>query len=934
VALSGRNDPDWAIAFFGIVRRGATAVPIDPALDAAAWRNVLAESEARVVVCDETVRARDELLAEDPGLVALDLHLEVEPDDAIDVPADAAPEPDDIASIIFTSGTTGRPKGVMLTHANFASLIAALAPVFPLRESDAVLSVLPLHHTFEFTCGLLLPFSRGARVVYVGDVSADRVARGLEASRASAMVGVPALWQMLERRILQRVDARGPLARAAFDAAGDVNRWLAANVGVDVGRVLFAEVHAQLGGNVRWLISGGAALPRETQQRFASLGLRLTQGYGLTEAAPVLAVARPGLRLQPGVGRALPGVELRIDRPDARGVGQILARGPNVMAGYTDAEATREAIDEDGWLHTGDLGKIDAKGRLEIVGRIKDVVLSANGENVYPEDVERQLGAVDGVAELAVVGIDVKGSERLACLAVPGADDAVDHTARTERARSALRRAIDDLPFGKRPAVVHLYDAPLPRTATRKVKRDEVRAILARMTAATARGENGVVAAGPVRQAIAAIARTSVDAVTPLTALQGDLGFDSLMLTELLEALEARFGVVDPARLQACVSVADVERLVLSSEGPTASASRSAPVAPAQPAPFVLPEPARQAGKAVIGKIADFFYGDVMKPRVSGQGHIPYNRNVIVVANHSSHLDMGFVRFALGSYGQGLVSLAAQDYFFESGVKRAFFENLTNLKAFDRRASLRQSIRQASEVIEQGKTVLVFPEGTRSANGEIQEFKPIVGHLALAHGVDILPLHLHGLHAAMPKGARVPTRRDIEARIGPPLCASDLKRLTAHLSPTDAAREVARLAQAAVVALRDGRVLDLGTVDAPGAVETPEPEQTLPKLFAELAAKFRVGEVERPVSYYVTLGSDDAAKWTVRVDAGGCHVRPGKPEGGSADCVLKTSPEIFAKIVRESYVPTPADFLSGAFKSNDVGLLMTFQRVFRLDQAS
>jgi long-chain acyl-CoA synthetase len=185
----------------------------------------------------------------------------------------------------------------------------------------------------------------------------------------------------------------------------------------------------------------------------------------------------------------------------------------------------------------------------------------------------------------------------------------------------------------------------------------------------------------------------------------------------------------------------------------------------------------------------------------------------------------------------------------------------------------------------------------------------------------------------MPKGAAVPTRRDLVARIGPPLGIDDLRRLTAGASPVEAAREVARIARAAVTALRDGQVLDLTRVE-PGRGLPVEGEHPLVRLFSELESKFRAGEVERSVSYYVTLGSDELAKWTVRVDPRACDVRPGKPEGGAADCVLKTSPEIFAKIVREAYVPSPADFLSGAFKSNDASLLMTFQKVFRLDQAS
>jgi long-chain acyl-CoA synthetase len=478
-----------------------------------------------------------------------------------------------------------------------------------------------------------------------------------------------------------------------------------------------------------------------------------------------------------------------------------------------------------------------------------------------------------------------------------------------------------------------LYDAPLPRTATRKVKREEVRSIVRRMVTASARAADGA-GASPVRAAIAAVKGIPIEEVATHASLQGELGFDSLVLTELLEALEARFGAIDPARLQACTTVADVEELVKDAHAIAQHGDRAVRAEPREPAaPIVLPEPVQRLGKDFVGKLQDFFYGDVMKPRVYGRAHIPHNRNVIVVANHASHLDMGLVRHALGRYGEDVVSLAAQDYFFESGVKRAFFENLTNLKAIDRKASLRQAIRQASEVIEQGRTVLLFPEGTRSAGGDVQEFKPLVGHLALVHGVDVLPVYLEGTHAAMPKGAVLPTKREVVARIGPPLCIDDLRRLTASMTAADAAREVARIAREAVLALRDKQVLDLARVEAKAAALPPRVDP-LVRLFGELEGKFRAGEVDKAISYYVSLGNDEQAKWTVRVDGRGCQVRPGKPDGGQADCVLKTTPEIFSKIVRERYVPSPADFLSGVVKSNDVALLMTFQKVFQLDQPS
>jgi long-chain acyl-CoA synthetase len=716
IALAAHNDPDWPIAYFGILRAGGTAVPVDPTLDAAAWGRILRESGARVVIWNGTVAQREQVAAAHPGLVQLELRAATERDGEPS-PPEVAIEPGDVASIIFGSGTTGKPIGVTFTHANFTSLVAALAPIFPLSQGDAVLSVVPLHHTLEFTCGLLLPLSRGARVVYLGELSGERLANGLRTSRATAMVGVPALWQLLERRILVQVDAHGRLARAAFDVAAEANRWLA-NVGVDVGSVLFGGVHASVGGQMKWLISGGAALPGDTRRFFESIGLRLTQGYGLTEAAPILTVVRPGHPSQPGVGAP------------------------------------------------------------------KDVVVSPTGESDYPEDIENRPGALPLIAELAAVGIEEQGGEKLACIAVPA-------------------------------------------------------------------GANGVGHSG----------------------------------------------------------------------GPASSARK---------APLALPEPVRHLGRALVGKAQDIFYGDVMKPRVSGRSYIPHNRNVIVVANHASHLDMGLVRHALGKYGEDVVSLAAQDGFFESGITRAFFENFTNSKGLDPNASLQQAARQAGEVVEGGKTLLVFPEETRSDAAEIGEFKPLVGHLTLKHGVDILPLFLGGTRAAMPRGAKLPARRDIDARIGSPLRVSDLRRMTEGMSSSDAAREVAQIARAAVIALSEGKVLDVQSARRLGDL-SPAGPHPLVKLFGELEAKFRAGEVQTAVSYYVSLGSDDMAKWTVRVDAKGCDVRPGKPEGGKADCVLKTSPELFAKIVRESYVPSAADFISGAIRSNDLALLMTFQRVFQLD---
>lgn len=937
VALSGHNHPSWPIAFFGIVRAGATAVPIDPGLEPTGFANVVRESEARVILWDEEVEeaCAGEVLGMS-GLVTRRL-ADITLEDASLARPEVHVEEDDVASLIYTSGTTGKPKGVMLTHANFTALVASLAPLFPLSSGDRVLSVLPLHHTFEFTCGLLLPFSRGARVVYLDELKGDRVSAALKEARVTAMVGVPAVWQLLERRILSQIHAKGPVAVKAFELAAELNRQLSKNTGIDLGKVLFGPVHQGLGGNIRYLISGGAALPKETQELFSGLGFKLTEGYGLTEAAPVLTVAKAGSSAGQ-VGKAIPGVTIKIASPDENGVGEVLARGPNVMAGYTDPEETKLVMSDDGWLHTGDLGKLDRSGRLVLVGRVKDVIVTATGENVYPDDIERMIGKVSHIEELAIVGVTGRsGGERVGCIAVPEADDALDRTARMSRAESALRAAVSKLPYGRQPTIMHLYDAPLPRTATRKVKRNEARAILERLIQATARPESSDAPSSPVRVALAAVKGKRASEIHGDMTIGDDLGFDSLALTELLVALEARYGTIEPKALQACRTVADVEALVgteRASLRPQAPRSRYAiegrrSAEPAEKKPVVLPEPIQEQGKRLIGKFQDLFYGEVMRSNVVGRSFIPHNRNTIVVANHASHLDMGFVRHALGTYGEDITTLAAQDYFFESTLQRAFFENLTNLKAVDRKGGLRASERQAGEILTRGKTMLIFPEGTRSMDGEVSEFRPLLGHLALTYGVDILPLYLAGTHQAMPKGSRIPTRRDLEARIGPPITVADMKRLTTGLSPADASREVAKLAHRAVVALKDKKILDVARLASLDEARAPE-EHPLVTLFAELEGKFQKDAVDRPVSFYFTLGSDERAKWTVVVSKDACEVKPGKPAGGTADCVLKTTPEMFTKIVRDAYTPGPSEFLSGAVKSNDVGLLMTFQKVFAL----
>jgi long-chain acyl-CoA synthetase len=949
VALGGRNHPDWSIAWFGIIRCGAAAVPIDKDYAALPLLTVLTKSQAKLAIFDEHVAA-----LEDCPCPRWDLHAMTRLPHP-DQPEPRAPEIDiddrDLASVLYTSGTTGDPKGVMLTHENFAALIAALAPLFPLGHDDRVLSVLPLHHTFEFTCGMLLPLSRGARVIYLDELDGERMMEGLGLGQVTAMIGVPALWEMIERKILTDVRERGKLTERVFEFLLELNRNIGRTLGMDLGRVLFGPVHTKLGGNLRYLVSGAASLPKDVHLTFQGLGLHLAEGYGLTEAAPVLTLAKSSPRNKGGnVGKPIPGVEIRIDAANDEGVGEVLARGPNVMVGYEGDVFETERVLADGWLRTGDIGKLDDKGRLKIVGRSKEVILSGSGENVYPDDVEVMLGLPRFIKELSIVGLpdkDKPGAERVAVLAVPDyGGDEVDRIERRREAEAELRKAIAELGRAMRPTVIHFSDADLPRTATRKVMRKQVRVTLINLRDA-AEAIAASKAVGPhelqnsvVRTAIAAICKKPVAEVLPHHDIVSDLGFDSLMVIELTSTLEANAPRLVGRDLSTLRTVAELEQALhdVGVKPPEPSKTRQIDKDDEE---FYVPEFIRDPAKAAltVGQLS--FYDRFMRVKVRGKANIPHNRPTLVVANHASHLDMGLAKYALGSYGQNIVALAANDYFFKNKWMRAYFENFTNMAALDRRSGLRKALEQAGDHLGRGQTVLLFPEGTRTPDGQMREFMPLIGHLALTFQIDILPVWLGGTFKALPKGSKVPIprRRDVEVRIGPPLTINQFERRTAGMKRADAYREVAKLAQRAVETLRDGKQLDLDrelaeleAANAAGAttITIAKPRSTMTILFEDLQGRFVPGAVAKPTSFYFSVGEASDGKWTLDLRPDQASFKPGRPATGTADCVLKTSVEIFEKIVRESYTPSVSEFVSGKVKSNDIALLQVFQRAFAL----
>ncbi|MBC7910333.1 MAG: AMP-binding protein, partial [Pyrinomonadaceae bacterium] len=828
VMLLSHNAPEWGMTYFGVMKAGATCIPVDPTSSTDEVVTFARAGGASGIVISE------EMDKEHPDLAARLKEAELEEtriwrfDEVFAMPDERTEDermailptrvhPQSVASLIFTSGTTGRPKGVMLSHRNLTSMTSMLSSVFDMTTSDGVLSVLPLHHTFEFSTGFLTPLSRGAQITYLEELSGEALASAIKNGHVTGMVGVPALWELLHRRIKTRLNERSEWIGSTADLLIRANAWLRDNTPLNLGHFAFYPIHKGLGGRIRYLISGGSALSEKVQKDFHGLGFTILEGYGLTEASPVLTVTRPRNSMLAGsVGKPLPGVEIKIAEADASGIGEVIARGPNVMVGYYENEAaTRETLVER-WLHTGDLGRFDDDGNLYLVGRSKDIIVDSNGKNVYPDELEETYNSSPLIKELSIVGLpDEDGGEKIACLVVPDFDHdiSLSRAETHKKVEEHFRDISSALPFYKRVKLLHFWDGELPRTATRKVKRREVVTELQTL-------EESLRAAGRVKSesvkddkqawllAVVANVSNRPRSEISMETRFSDLGFDSLMYVELATAIENAGGtLIAPDTLNEVQDVRELSNAVTRQtrqQAGTKPQERTRTEKAREAEEIYIPSLVKVVGNKGLDALQRVFYQKLLHTKYEGQTNIPVHTNFIVAPNHTSHLDMGLVKMALGAAGKDLVALAAADYFFDNKYKRAYMDNFTNTVPIERSGSLRQSLRHARSFLNGGYNALIFPEGGRTLDGVLADFKPIIGYLALSCRVGILPVYLYGTYDALPKGANLIKSRDIGARIGHYLSYEQLEEMTKGMARAEAYRLIAALTRHEVENLRDG----------------------------------------------------------------------------------------------------------------------------------
>ena len=826
VILFSNNMPEWGMTYFGILKAGATAIPIDPASTINEIIAFAKTGEASAIVLSpklagenpELKERLDEAFAKNrtggqdaraPMVWTFDEVFVIQTETEEAKRNALLPEKIhsmSVASLIFTSGTTGTPKAVMLSHKNFTNMISMLSSVLDMDITDGVLSVLPMHHTFEFSAGFLTPFSNGTQITYLNELTAEDLSRTIENGHVTGMVGVPALWEMLHRRIKTRLRERGDWIADLADNVIEFNAWIRDNTPFNLGPIVFFPIHQGMGGKMRYLISGGSALSEKVQKDLHGLGFTVLEGYGLTESSPVLTVARPGNKLLRGsVGKPLPGVEVKIDSSDENGVGEVLARGQNVMLGYYNNDDATEAVLQDRWLKTGDLGRLDEDGNLFIVGRSKDVIIDSNGKNIYPDEIEDLYGKTPFIKEMSVVGLpDEDGGEKISALVVPDYehDIALSRADVNKQVELHFREISAGLAFFKRVKLLHITPFELPRTATRKVKRPEVvnmlRSLEERSKSKTkavveSRGDDNMLW---LRKIVASVSNRPLSDIEVEDKLV-DLGFDSLMFVELQGAVEDAGGrILSPDTLNEVQSVRELLTAVQRVDKSKKLADEPPIEEKKDEEYIVVPSIVRRFGNSVVDFAQDTLYEGLLDTKIEGESNVPQHTNFIVAPNHTSHIDTGLVKKALGKdVAEQTVAVAAADYWFDTKYKRAYMNNFTTLVPIERTGSLRQSLRHVTQILNEGYNALIFPEGGRQESGQIAEFKPIIGYLALNQKIGILPIYIWGTYQAFPKGTIVPPRESIGAKIGAKvgqfLEYDELKKMTEGVPNTEAYRLVA-----------------------------------------------------------------------------------------------------------------------------------------------
>ncbi|MFI3289803.1 MAG: AMP-binding protein [Rikenellaceae bacterium] len=749
VMFFSKNTPEYIFAIYGALRIGAITIPVDATSTSRELSYMMGDSKPQIIY---TTRDNLELVEECIGIVQKsDTKYSPVLFTAEDIDAGGVKllpiEPvlpggvDDIMTIIYTSGTTGSPKGVMLTYGNLWYNIDAVCNLTGIFHTESrTLMILPLHHIFAYAGALLAPLYSGGQIYILESLTPEAILGTLKEGRITIMIGVPRLYETLAKGIMSKIKANA-IAHALYKLCSFVGSEA-------LSKRVFKSVHDTFGGAMEYFVSGGAALPIETGNIFKNLGFYVLEGYGMTECAPMIAFTRPGERAVGYCGRILPGCEYKIGESD-----ELLVRGANMMKGYYNRPEETAAIIRDGWLHTGDTARYHEKFGIQITGRIKEIIVTPNGKNINPAQIENEITQESTIIKEIAIVLHEDILQAIVYPDLAAVSKSVDGTL-DELVRAEIERYNREAQGYKRIMRYHIISHELPKTRLGKTQRFKLAEL---MTAREEAPREDVSERSEIYQLI----KSFLDEQTGQYAngdshFEIDLALDSLGRVSLLSYIEDSFGVrIEEGQL------ADLSTLNLlsayveeRSESTTLSDGEVSWNEILRSAEGQVKLPRSGFLHWLIHMVLWIFFSVFYRYTSCGEKSIPKSP-VLFVANHRSGFDGVFITAKLKWKIIHNTFFFAKDKHFQGGFKEYMAER-NNIILMNVNTNVRESMQQMYQVLSQGYNVVIFPEGTRSKDGSMKSFKESFAILSESLSIPVVPIAICGSEAATYRKIRLP----------------------------------------------------------------------------------------------------------------------------------------------------------------------------------
>jgi|WetSurMetagenome_2_1015567.scaffolds.fasta_scaffold00392_4 long-chain acyl-CoA synthetase len=824
LAVIGDNTPEWVIAWHCGFLAGGRTVPIDPNLPAHEIREIISQTKPKFVFCSKGfVPLFEEMRSEFDCISAVVVDDEAYPDKEKTFsafyekgdPGDNAftrhLSPDDIAVIIFTSGTTGKAKGVMLSQRNFTAISLSAIPRMKAGPGDTMMAVLPLHHVFGACACLSGALGGGLDVVLIPTVKGSLILEGLRAKRVSMLPAVPKLLQLFYNNIRQNVKSKGPVVRVMFAVLLFISLTLGRFFGRKFRRKLFSSVHKSFGGRLDIVISGGASIQKNVFNGFKLMGFRIVEGYGLSETFGAITLCPIDDPRLASVGIPLDENEVMIDKPDAAGIGEVCFRGTNVFSGYyNNTELTKKSFDANGWFHTGDLGRLDKDGFIYLVGRSKDIIVLDSGKNVYPDELEDFYSASQVIEEIGVFSAKLKDKEVAAALVVPSQEIRRKYpiSEAADIVRGEVLRLGRDLPsYKKITDFAVVYDA-LPRTTSKKLKKHELRELYYSLkeSGGTRREkqvisavEAGLMATEEYRTIAgfaAKLAQKSSEArLPPFLNLELDLGLDSMKKLDLMCMIERKYCFSFPDEdLVKIETLGDIyttvtDRVSVASAPGCAGESITdirQRIAAGSKLPVQYPPKGAAAVTALVPAFSRAAGGILWNVTSSGGGDIPANKPLVFCANRQSMLDPLWIMYSLSQPVRRKTFIVDGREILPPPLRAALGSHVVRVR---REGDVAEILRTSIAILKDGNNLLVFPETGHTKTGELRKFRSGIGMLMLDINAVVVPVRVRGTMETWPIDGLPRLLHGRKASptitVGPPLSFQDFiasKKISAYSS--------------------------------------------------------------------------------------------------------------------------------------------------------